>query len=342
MEFLQTNRSVKCLFYFFILLFISLCVYKVIAQIYSPYWLELSDTANGVVTGKPQWIAYQNRLLGPYLVQFISGIGISNVSAVKVFSLLTITIQNLVLFGLLSKTGIPNHRSLMYIVFYSFVFIGIQNYGFYTWDSIDAILFTLFAWGIFQGRSTTYFVYLFLAAIINRESALFISLYLVIDSFQFSLDDLSKMKIYLVSKTKLAIGSFLTIGGILYTKLIRDYLFISQSNGFSDSAHRQIGNQIHFYKNILDLFFNNLTSLNILNSIFILGSVIYLAYFIKYFTDRQLKAFVVFIILVVNILIFGLINEIRMYIILVPFLIFFQIEMEKLKSVQERRINNQS
>ncbi len=329
MEFIQTNKSLKWLFYFFILLFISLCVYKVIAQIYSPYWQELSDVANGVFTGHPQWIAYQNRLMGPYLVQFISGFGISNISAVKVFTLLTITIQNLVLFSLLVKSGISYSKSMIYIVFYFFVFICIQDYGFYTWDSIDAILFSLFVWGIFQGQSAAYFLLLFLTAILNRESALFISLYLVIDSFQFN-----KMKIHLASKSKLVIGSLLTIGGIIYTKLIRDYLFISQPNGLSDSTHAQIGNHFHFQKNILDLFFNNLTSLNILNSIFILGSIAYLIYFIRQYTDRQIKAFVVFIILVVNILIFGVINETRMYIILVPFLIFFQIEMGKSKPVR--------
>ena len=334
MEFIQTNKSLKWLFYFLILLFISLCVYKVIAQIYSPYWQDLADVANGVVTGHPQWIAYQNRLMGPYLVQFISGFGISNISAVKVFTLLTITIQNLVLFALLVKAGISYSKALGYIVFYSFVFICIQDYGFYTWDSIDAILFTLFAWGIFQGQSTTYFIFLFLAAIFNRESALFISLYLVIDSLHI---DWPKTKIHLISKSKLVIGSLLTMGGIIYTKLIRDYLFISQPDGFKDSVHAQIGNHFHFSKNILDLFFNNLTTLNILNSIFILGSVAYLVYFVKQYNDRQLKALAVFLVLVVNILIFGLINETRMYIILVPFLIFFQIAVEKSKPDTEYR-----
>jgi hypothetical protein len=145
------------------------------------------------------------------------------------------------------------------------------------------------------------------------------------------------MKIYLASRSKLVIGSLLTLGGIVYTKLIRDYLFISQPNGFNNSAHAQIGNQIHFSKNIPDLFFNNLTSIHILNSIFILGSVAYLVYFIKQYKDRQIKAFVVFIILVVNILIFGLINETRMYIILIPFLIFFQLEIAKSKPDTEYR-----
>jgi hypothetical protein len=320
MNLLQTNTNVKRLFYFFTLLFISLCVYKVIAQIYSPYWQDLSDTASGVLTGHPLWIAYQNRLLGPYLVHLISAIGISNVSAIKLFTLLSITIQNLVLYGLLTKSGVSYNRLLSYIIFYSFIFICIQDYGFYTWDSIDAILFTFFAWGIFQGKSTTYFIFLFLVAIINRESALFISLYLIIDSFQ-----IHNVKIHFSSKSKLAIGSLLTIGGIIYTKLIRDYLFISRPNGLLDTANARTGNQIHFLKNILDIFFNNLTSINILNSIFIIGSVIYLVYFIKYYTDRQIKAFAMFIILIVNIMIFGGINETRMYIILIPFLIFFQI-----------------
>ncbi len=323
MEFIQTNKNVKWLFYFFILSFISLCVYKVIAQIYSPYWQELSDVANGVFTGHPQWIAYQNRLLGPYLVQLISGFGISNISAVKVFTLLTITIQNLVLFTLLMKSGISYSKALGYVVFYSFVFLCLQDYGFYTWDSIEAILFTLFAWGIFQGKSTTYFVFLFLAAIFNRESALFISLYLMFDSFQ-----IKKMKVYLASRSKLVTGSFLMIAGIIYTKLIRDYLFISQPDGFKDSVHAQIGNHIHLQTNLTDLFIKNLTSIHILNSVFILGSVVYLAYFIKQYNDRQLKALAVFLVLVVNILIFGVINETRMYIILVPFVIFFQLERQ--------------
>lgn len=337
MEVIRTNKSLKWLFYFFILLFISLSVYKVIAQIYSPYWQDLADTANGVVTGHPQWIAYQNRLLGPYLVHFISGLGISNISAVKVFTLLAVAIQNFVLFGVLAKAGVSCNKSLTYVVVYSFILLLFQDYGFYTWDSIDAILFTVFAWGIFQGRPVIYFVLLFLAAIFNRESALFISLYLMLDSFAFNVKDLSKVRISLTSRSKLAIGSLLTIGGVMYTKLIRDYLFISQPNGFSDSTHAQIGNHFHFQKNILDLFFNNLTSLNILNSIFILGSIIFIVYFIKLYTDRQLKAFAVFIILVVNILIFGLINETRMYIILVPFLIFFQMEMAKSKTDTEYR-----
>jgi len=277
--------------------------------------------ANGVFTGHPQWIAYQNRLMGPYLVQFISGFGISNISAVKVFTLLTITIQNLVLFALLVKSGISYSKALSYIVFYSFAFVCLQDYGFYTWDSIEAILFTLFAWGILQGKSMSYFIFLFLAAIFNRESALFISLYLMFDSFQ-----INKMKVHLESRSKLLVGSFLMIAGIIYTKLIRDYLFISQPDGFKDSVHAQIGNHIHLQTNLTDLFINNLTSIHILNTIFILGSVFYLAYFIKQYNDRQLKALAVFLVLVINILIFGVINETRMYIILVPFLIFFQMD----------------
>ena len=299
-KFIRAHRIFNELLYFFIILFISLCVYKIIRQLYSPIWLELSNATYGVITRKPDWIAYQNRLLGPYIVYIISLTGISYLSAFKVFELLIIVIQNLVLFILLLKINIPHRRSLAYVVLFSFAFICFQDYGFYTWDSIDVILFTLFSWGILKGKPATYFVLLFFVSIFNRESAFFISLYIIINSFCINLSNGSTKKLYLASRAKLVTGSFLTIAGIIYTKLIRDYLFISQPNGFFDKVHAQIGNHFHFYKNLADLFFNNLFSLNILNSAIVLGSIIYFAYYAKRYTERQLKAFVMFIILIVN------------------------------------------
>ncbi len=125
------------------------------------------------------------------------------------------------------------------------------------------------------------------------------------------------------SKEKLIIGCCLIIYGLIYTKSIRDYLFISRPNGLLDKSHEMIGNHIYLFQNFYNLFFNNFFTINIINSVFILGSAIYFMCFFWSSSDSQIKALIVYCAIITNILIFGLVNETRMYIILIPFIIFF-------------------
>ena len=94
-----------------------------------------------------------------------------------------------------------------------------------------------------------------------------------------------------------------------------------------DKAHELIGNHIYFSENLKNLFYHNMFTINIINSAFILGTVAYVIYFIKRYSDAQIKAALVYLTLVINIIVFGLINETRMYFILFPFIIFIEIRL---------------
>ncbi len=313
---LKTNIAL-----FLLLLLISAAVYKTLMQIHAPHFTALQHAAYGIIEGKPHWIAYQNRLLGPTLVYIISKTGISYPVALKIFTLLTIVAQNFLLFFLLRKTGLLIKEALTHTLMYALAFLLVQHRWFYTWDSIDAIIFTLFAYGVVQNQRLGYFLIIFFIELLNRESALFISLFIIINAFTFSIKD---RKIQITSKAKLLTGILLTVAGAVYTKFIRDYLFISRSDNLPDNEHQLIGNHINLITNLKNLFFYNLSSIEIINTAFILGSLAYLIHQAKAYTEAQIKAVVIYSAIVANILIFGTINETRMYIILLPFIIFIK------------------
>lgn len=319
------NRAINIV-YIFIIGFISLSVFKVLMQVHDGHFEALVHAALGVIEGKPHWIAYQNRLLGPYIVYFISIIGFSFHVSLKIYILSMVFLQNFLLFFLIRQMNVKHKESLVWVILYSFAFILVQHDWFYTWDSIDAIIFTLFAWGIFKTKSVYYFIGLFCVALLNRESALFVALYIAIDAFNFK----SAKKFYFVSLKKLVVGTFLILLGLVYTKAVRHYLFVSKPDGQPDTSHELIGNHIYLSQNFFNLFFYNAYSTDIINSVFIITSVLYYSFFVKTYLDSQIKALLIFLAIIVNILIFGLINETRMFITLIPFVIFLLISKENL------------
>ncbi len=145
-----------------VITFISFAVFKVLMQIHAAEFDTLTKNAYGVLIGKPNWIAYQNRLLGSYIVQLISMIGLPFFASFKVYICFMTLVQNFLFYFLLRKLNMPLRKSLIWVMIYSFSFILIQHKWFYPWDSLDAILFMLFAWGILQRKKTIFFCILFL------------------------------------------------------------------------------------------------------------------------------------------------------------------------------------
>jgi len=318
--------------YLFFTLFLSLVTFKILNLIHNPNIDDLSNTAYGVIIGKPHWRAYSNRLLGPYIVYFISKFGFTLNFSFKIFVLLMIFIQNLCLyFMLLSQTKKSYELSFKYIIYFSFIVISMQHYWSFTWDYIDVIVFTFFIWAIFQKRPIIFFIILFFIEIINRESALFIALYLIIDSHSFNFNNLRNIhnfRMILRDKMKFKIGVILLVMGAVYTKIIRDYLFIESCfpQIGNDSIHKYLGNHFRLLNNLYALFIGNIKSLNIINSIFIFGIIIFFIVNLPKFKELHFKVFILFICILCSIFIFGNIYESRNFLILIPFLIFFHLD----------------
>lgn len=317
--------------YFALVLLISLVVFQ-ITSFRIIHWDELSDVAYGVIIGRPHWRAYSNRLLGPYMVYLISLFGVEFDEALEIFNFALIWIQNLVLFNLVSRREKSHGIGFRYVVFFSLLLIILQDYYVYTWDYIDVVIFTLFVWGIFQARPARFFVPLFLVELLNREIAIVISFYLILDAFDFcrrGKNLLPRITFNPKKKRQAALGAGLTVAGVVYTKIIRDLLFIESSleRVGNDLENKLIGNHIHFLDNIKDLFVNNFKSLEVVNTLFFIGLILYLVLLLPKFSPLHYKASIVVVLMLVSILIFGRVNEVRMLISVIPFVLFFHLDL---------------
>lgn len=318
--------------YILLVLGLSLAVFKLSTYSIS-HWEKLPDAVYGIITGRPHWRAYSNRLLGPYAVYLISLFGLDFDKALELFYFLLLSAQNVLLFILLARHWKTAYgEAFKYVVYFSFLFLLIQDSYTYPWDYIDALIFTGFAWGIFRQKSSGYFVLLFLVELLNRETALFVALYLILDSFQFErrpsgwLPHISRRT---GSTGKLVLGGSLLLSGALYIKWVRDWLFIESSLARvgDDLGNQLFGNHNHLIDNIRDLFSKNFTSLDSVNSLFFFGLILYLLFLFPRFLDYHYKAFLTVGLLSVAILISGRVNETRMLTVLIPFFLMFHLDI---------------
>jgi hypothetical protein len=296
--------------------FLAICAYKILMTAHLPNMEALISAAKGVTEGKPHWIAYQNRLLGPYVILTISMLGVSFKTAWLIYHELTLQVFCVLIFWILRREGLAYKDAFANLIYILFAFLALQHNWFYTWDSIDIIIFTAFAYGILKAAPTRLFLVLFVIGILNRESALFIGAYLVLNSLTFST---GKIIPKLTNYKSIVTGSALLVAGALYTKTIRHALFVSKPDGLPDARHELIGNHVYFLSNLKSLFFINFTNRNYYISVFILFAVFYFAGKYRKMNDNQIKLFLISMLLIFNILVFGILIESRMLFILLPF-----------------------
>ena len=307
--------------------FIAICAHKILMALHLPNVESLISAAYGVTEGRPHWLAYQNRLLGPYSILSISTIaGISFKAAWAVYQAVTLHFFCILVFWILKREGLSPKDAITYLIFILFAFLSLQHDLFFPWDNIDLILFTLFAYGIIKSYSIRFFLAIFLIGILNRESALFIAAFLILDSVKFSK---GKFSFKLAKPKSLLIGLGMLIAGIFYTKIVRHLLFVSNRDGLPDTKHELIGNHIYLFFNLKNFFFNNFTNQYFYISIFIISSFGYFLRNFRNMDDRQLKLLIISLVLFTNILIFGVITESRMLFILLPFFLFLWLSINQ-------------
>ncbi|MCB4767109.1 hypothetical protein LGR54_00690 [Ancylobacter sp. Lp-2] len=296
-------------------------------------WKDLVDAAYGVTEGRPHWRAFQNRLLGPYLVLTIDWVLPTYKQSLLAFTAAGLLVQNFVFYLLLRLQGIPRPPALFAACMWSYIFIVLQDYWLYTWDIVDIIVFTLVSYVILFSKEKEWLLLIYLIAILNREIALLIPIFYVIVVLSGVLfgneKERKKFKNYILLKIPSSI--ILMIVGIFYTKFSRDFLFIERPFGGMDNINLVIGNHIHILSNIKILFFHNFVSPSIFHTLMVLLSILYLIFIMSKTKNFYINcSIVLYLVIILNIIIFGIINETRMYLPLISifFLIFFARMME--------------
>ena len=282
-------------------------------------------TIISVLNFNPDWIAFQNRLMGPYLILFISKLGFSFETAWKLFLAFFIILQNFTLVLILKKEKYKNSKIIIILSLFSLIFLIIQHFCLYPWDNIDLFFFTLFSYWIIKDKNMIYFLTLFSLSLLNRETALFIPIYLILSSLTIK----DKLPYFRFNNYKKILWGFTTLVlGITYVLFIRNYLFIENENTHLDN-YNIIGNRIHLIENIEFIFYKNIFSTNLIYSFFIISAFIFFFVFRIKGNRNYVNCYLIFLLISINIIFFGYFNETRMLMILLPFILFLGLEVKR-------------
>ncbi|MBF0186951.1 MAG: hypothetical protein HQL50_03395 [Magnetococcales bacterium] len=185
-----------------------------------------------VTNGMGEWKTFQNRLLGPYTVLLLTELDITYATASRIFYLFFTIVTNISFF-LIYYTYLGSVSRALYLTSF-FILVSIllpHHFHFYVWDQYDLLFFTIFSGLVLFRKSDIHYVVLFFIALLNRESALFIGVWLCIDSFMLSPAASGGLpKVSLVNRNRLAMGMALIVIGIILTITVRELLFHNSSS----------------------------------------------------------------------------------------------------------------
>ena len=196
------------------------------------------------------------------------------------------------------------YKNVLPVVILAFMFLALQGARFlYGWDFLDMIILTTLLIFIDRKANIWAYIMLFTVAIFNRESALFIPVWLIIDNFK---------------KKEMIYGAIMLLVGYVAIDLMRDMFIASlyPSVGL-DEGHKAIGNSILFTKNI-KYFFQHYDSWNMGDFAYI-PALMVSSILLRW---RNIKVFLLTLFIFITILVFGCIHETRVWFVTIPFIIY--------------------
>ena len=324
----QTHFNLYIAIIFVLLL--SFLEYRLVILLHADDLNQLIAAAYGITIGEPHWRVYQNRLLGPFSVKLMAEFFQMTYAHIYLFVMMgLLLIQNLLFFYLFYHLTSDKRLSLRYTFYFVACFVALQHTTWlYLWDYIDIIVFTLLIYGILRHHKTGFFGLVFVFAILNKESALFIALWLILDALiEKSEPHRFQLAFKLRDFKRLLFGIILLGGGICFVEWIREMLFIKSVAGSAQLTGIEYGKYIHFklflnLKTFVYNFYIPTFRLNFLISLLVLFLPLVALIKSKNAEDIIFKIILLFLAIYSTIILFGLLNETRVYNILIPFVIF--------------------
>ena len=121
-------------------------------------------------------------MLGPYIIKALTFGSLDYVHAHMLFQIVTVAIAAFLCWRLGRKYGGSDQNALLALTLFIMCFALLLSPSYiYSWDFIDIIVFVLFIDLVLSGMSLRWFLGLFAIAIWNRDSAVLIALWLILD-----------------------------------------------------------------------------------------------------------------------------------------------------------------
>ena len=219
------------IFFLLCVVALSLLEFRAIDLIQGRNFLAEVETVAGVLSGHPYWKAYQNRLLGPEIVEWTTRLtGWPSASVYRGFCFTLLCGANAVSGWLFQRPQELPRVAWEYVIAYTGLFVAFQDPEWlYIWDYIDLITMLLFAWAVIMGGWNPWqLALLFLVELVNRESAEFIALWLVLDSLLSKVGSSDRRGKW-IHLPRFALGLGLGVTGAGWTHFIRNALCVGET-----------------------------------------------------------------------------------------------------------------
>jgi hypothetical protein len=277
--------------------------------------------AFGIVHGTAEWRVYQNRLLGPWCIQGIAALthrpfesayktGFSILMAVPVF----------LCFALVRRVTRQTRDSFRAAIAFAVAIVALQDRSwFYLWDAIDLSTMLLFAYAVMYARDNLrILVPLFFVELLNRESAGFIALWIIVYQtwkyFAYGAVDVRR----------LFLGAGLLIGGAAWTRWIRQTLFLHSINPAYglDRSHAVNGEHFQLFRN-LNNFIHPYDGTGFAVAVLCCAGLLLLFRRLSRAKEPEGRPIVILLsVMMLAVWIFGAVTETRVWLEFIPFAIF--------------------
>jgi hypothetical protein len=280
-------------------------------------------TSLEVTTGNPLWKTFQSRVLGPYLIKVLSlGLSDNYVAAYICFQIVTVTIAGFLCWRLGRKYGGSDQAALLALMIFLICFVLLLSPPtLYSWDLIDLIVFAVFIDFVLSRLSLGWFVGLFAIAIWNRDSAIFIALWLIFDPIVRWLYQLRNRRSKpAIDWHRIIAGIACIAAGLIIVHVLKKTLSLEQIvQGIPASR----GGEYNFVFAInLELIKHSLFTpwffvlVPFVPTLILLGAA-----FVRLDPERYLAIYLVALSMLAGCFLFGYFGELRIYLILVPFVV---------------------
>ena len=304
-------------------------------RIYFPctkYVQSSVETSLGVTTGHPDWMVFQSRVLGPYIIKALSFGSLDNYAkAYASFQITTVAIAAFLCWRLGRKYGGNDQSALLALALFVICFIWLLSPPFlYSWDFIDIIVFILFIDFVLSGMSLRWFIGLFAIAIWNRDSAIFIALWLILDPLvRFFHQRRYRLQKIPLGWHRILAGVFCIGAGLIIVELLKRNLLIEEMGPkLYPSSPITGGNRYNLVLQVNIDFLKKTFNYKawIYTKIWIvapfLATVIVLgANLVRIDPQRYLSIYLIELGMLATLLLFGLLYETRVLLILIPFVV---------------------
>jgi hypothetical protein len=299
---------------------LNLCELRLLQLLQGDLLAVHATIAESVVTRHAYWRAFQNRLLGPHLVEQAALLtGSTFDAAYLALTQSFLVLANVLCFVFVRRLTRSSRAAFLAVVAFAGLFIAVQDVKWlYIWDFIDLIVFLVFVQAVVTEARARAFVYLFFIELLSREAAQFIALWLVLSAYEPD----ARRWMERLRWPRAVLGTALLLLGAWWTSYIRARLFITSMEPAigDDLEHLANGEHLQLGDNLGRLLFPHRTDIAVSVAMFwLLGWVLRRCWRLKL---RWAKPLVLLgAAMMASTVLFGVINETRIYISFIPFIV---------------------